>query len=55
MNPSIFVWLDYVLWGILVVYLIVAAVGAKQDTERHLGRSFGLMLALIAPRETMSS
>jgi protein-S-isoprenylcysteine O-methyltransferase Ste14 len=48
MNPAIFMWVIYALWFILIIFLIVAAAGAKQDTERHLGQSFGLLFAIIA-------
>ena len=48
MNPSIFIWLIDVFWLILVVYLTITAIGVKQDTQRHLGQSFGLLLAIIA-------
>ena len=48
MNPSIFVWLIYASWLILIVYLTVSGMGAKRDTEAHLGQSLGLMFAIIA-------
>src|SRR6266542_2723141 len=48
MDPALLVWLIYALWLILVVYLIVAARGGRQDTQTHLGQSFGLMFAIIA-------
>jgi protein-S-isoprenylcysteine O-methyltransferase len=48
MNPAIFIWLIYALWFILVVYLMVAAIGAKQDTQEHALQSVGLLLAIIA-------
>jgi len=48
MNPSIFIWCIYALWLALIVYLIVAAMGVKRDTETHLLQSFGLMFAIIA-------
>jgi protein-S-isoprenylcysteine O-methyltransferase Ste14 len=47
-NPSIFIWLIYALWLVLVVYLTVSAIGVKQETETHLRQSFGLMFAIIA-------
>ena len=48
MNPSIFIWLIYAFWLILIAYLIVSAIGVKQDTQGHLLQSVGLMLAIIA-------
>ncbi|SEC73752.1 Protein-S-isoprenylcysteine O-methyltransferase Ste14 [Rhizobiales bacterium GAS188] len=48
MNPSIFIWIIYALWIILIAYLVVSAKGAKQDTEGHLLQSFGLLFAIIA-------
>jgi protein-S-isoprenylcysteine O-methyltransferase len=48
MNHSTFIWIVYALWLILIVYLIVAAIGAKQDTQRHAPQSVGLMLAIVA-------
>ncbi|SDR02067.1 Protein-S-isoprenylcysteine O-methyltransferase Ste14 [Rhizobiales bacterium GAS113] len=48
MNPSIFIWIIYALWTILIAYLVVSAKGAKQDTEGHLLQSFGLLFAIIA-------
>jgi protein-S-isoprenylcysteine O-methyltransferase Ste14 len=48
MNPSVFIWLIYALWLILIVYLTVSGVSAKKDTEAHLSQSFGLMFAIIA-------
>ena len=47
MNPAIFIWLIYAFWLILIVYLTVAALDVKRDTERHLGQSFGLLFAII--------
>jgi protein-S-isoprenylcysteine O-methyltransferase Ste14 len=47
-NPSIFIWLVYALWIIVIVYLIAAAAGVNRDTETHLGQSFVLMFAMIA-------
>lgn len=41
MNPQIFVWFLYAFWLILITYLIVAAIGVKQDTEGHWLQSFG--------------
>jgi protein-S-isoprenylcysteine O-methyltransferase len=48
MNPAIFIWLIYVFWLILIAYLIVSAIGVKQDTQGHLLQSLGLLLAIIA-------
>ena len=48
MHPYIFIWLIYAFWLILIVYLTVAALGVKRDTERHLGQSFVLLFAIIA-------
>lgn len=47
MNPAIFVWLNYALWAILIVYLTVSAIGAKQETQGHPVQSFVLMFAMI--------
>jgi hypothetical protein len=40
MHPTIFIRLIYAFWLSLIVYLTVAALGVKRDTERHLGQSF---------------
>jgi len=48
MNPAIFVWLIYAFWLILIGYLTISAIGVKQETQRHLVQSFGLLLAIIA-------
>ena len=48
MNPSIFIWIIYAIWLIVVVYLTVSAIGVKQETKGHLLQSFGLMFAIIA-------
>jgi protein-S-isoprenylcysteine O-methyltransferase Ste14 len=48
MNPSIFIWIVYALWGLLIVYLTVSAIGVKREPETHLGQSFALMFAIIA-------
>ena len=48
MNADVFVWLINAAWIIVVVYLIVAARGAKRDTEGHRAQSLALMFALIA-------
>jgi protein-S-isoprenylcysteine O-methyltransferase Ste14 len=48
MNPSVFSWLVYAGWGLLILYLIVVGRTARRDTEPDLGQSFGLMYALIA-------
>jgi protein-S-isoprenylcysteine O-methyltransferase Ste14 len=39
--------LAYAAWMLLVIYLTVAAIGAKRDTQPHLGQSLGLTLAII--------
>jgi len=48
MNPAIFIWLVSGFWLILIAYLIVAAIGVKQDTQGHLSQSFGLLFAIVA-------
>ena len=48
MNTSIFIWIIYAIWLIVVVYLTVSAIGVKQETKGHLLQSFGLMFAIIA-------
>jgi protein-S-isoprenylcysteine O-methyltransferase Ste14 len=48
MNPRIFIWLVYALWLVVIVYLIVAAIGVKRDTQPHLVQSFALLFAIIA-------
>jgi protein-S-isoprenylcysteine O-methyltransferase len=48
MHSHIFVWIIYALWLALLVYLSVAAVGIKRDTEPHAGQSVALMVAIIA-------
>ena len=48
MDTTIFTWLIYVIWSIIVVYLTVSAVGVKQETQGHLLQSVGLMLAITA-------
>jgi protein-S-isoprenylcysteine O-methyltransferase Ste14 len=40
--------LIYAAWMLLAVYLTVAAIGAKRDTQPHLGQSLGLVLLIIA-------
>ena len=40
--------LIYAAWMLLVVYLTVAAIGAKRDTQPHLGQSLAFMLLIIA-------
>src|SRR5262245_57299466 len=47
MNPSIFVWLIYALWLILIGYLTVSAVGVKEETQGHLLQSFSLLFAIV--------
>ena len=46
MNPTIFIWLIYASWVILVVYLTISAIGVKQETQGHLLQSFGLLFAI---------
>ncbi len=48
MNPSIFTWLIYAFWLILIAYLTVCAKGVKREPQGHLLQSFGLMFAIIA-------
>jgi protein-S-isoprenylcysteine O-methyltransferase Ste14 len=48
MDTTIFTWLIYVIWSIIVVYLTVSAIGVKQETQGHLLQSVGIMLAIIA-------
>ena len=48
MNPSIFIWVIYAFWLILIVYLTVSAIGVKREPQGHLLQSFGLMFAIIA-------
>jgi protein-S-isoprenylcysteine O-methyltransferase len=48
MNSSIFIWIIYAIWLIVVVYLTVSAISVKQETKGHLLQSFGLMFAIIA-------
>ena len=48
MNPTIFIWLIYTFWVILVVYLTVSAIGVKQETQGHLLQSIGLLFAIVA-------
>ena len=47
MNPAIFIWLVYALWFVLVLFLIISAIGVKQETQGHLSQSLGLMFAII--------
>jgi protein-S-isoprenylcysteine O-methyltransferase Ste14 len=47
MDPTIFSWIVYGGWALLVLYLTVAGFKAKRDTEPDLGQSFGLMYALL--------
>jgi uncharacterized membrane protein HdeD (DUF308 family) len=46
-NPSIFIWLVGIFWLILVLYLIVAAIGVKQDTQPHTWQRLALTLAIV--------
>ena len=48
MSPSIFIWIIYALWLLLIVYLTISGIGAKRDTEAHLSQSLGLMFAIVA-------
>ena len=48
MDTTIFTWIIYVIWFIIVVYLTVSAIGVKQETQGHLLQSVGIMLAIIA-------
>ena len=48
MNPSIFIWLIYAFWVLLIAYLTVSAIGVKQEPQGHLLQSLGLLLAIIA-------
>ncbi len=48
MDTTIFTWLIYAIWFIIVVYLTVSAIGVKQETQGHLLQSVGIMLAIIA-------
>jgi protein-S-isoprenylcysteine O-methyltransferase Ste14 len=48
MNTSIFIWIIYAIWLIIVVYLTVSGIGVKRETKGHLLQSFGLMFAIIA-------
>src|SRR5260370_10297255 len=48
MDRAIFIWVIYALWLILTIFFIVTAVDVKRDTERHLGKSFGRLFAIVA-------
>ena len=48
MHATAFIWLIYASWALLVIYLIVAARGAKRDTQEHLLQSLGLAAAILA-------
>lgn len=48
MNSTLYSWLVYAGWAVLILYLIVASRNVKRDEEVDLGQSFGLMYALIA-------
>jgi protein-S-isoprenylcysteine O-methyltransferase len=48
MNLSIFIWLIYAVWFLLVAYLTVSAIGVKKEPQGHLLQSYGLMFAIIA-------
>jgi protein-S-isoprenylcysteine O-methyltransferase len=47
MNSSIAIWIIYLLWIILVLYLTVAAISSKGDSEEHPVQSYGLLFAII--------
>jgi protein-S-isoprenylcysteine O-methyltransferase len=47
MNPIIFIWLIYASWLILLAYLIVAALGDKQNTGEHPLQNFGILFIVI--------
>jgi len=44
---TIFVWLIYAFWLILIAYLTASAIGVKQETPAHLVQSFGLLFAIL--------
>jgi len=44
---TIFVWLIYAFWLILIAYLTASAIGVKQETQAHLVQSFGLLFAIL--------
>jgi protein-S-isoprenylcysteine O-methyltransferase Ste14 len=44
---TIFMRIIYAFWFVLIIYLIVSAIGVKQETTGHLAQSFGLLLAII--------
>lgn len=48
MNPSIFIWLIYDLWLVLILYMTITAISVKRDTKSHLVQSFILLFAIIA-------
>jgi protein-S-isoprenylcysteine O-methyltransferase len=47
MNSSIFIWIIYSLWIILILYLTVTAFGAKEDTQEHPVQSYGIVFVVI--------
>jgi len=44
---TIFIWIIYAFWFVLIAYLIFSAMGVKPETQEHLAQSFGLLLAII--------
>ncbi len=48
MNPAILIWLVYALWLIVIVYLTIAAIGVKRDTNGNPGQRIGIMFGMIA-------
>lgn len=48
MDPHVYVWTVWAIWGLLVVYLTVSAIGVKGEPETHLGQSLALLFALLA-------
>lgn len=48
MNRSIFMWLVYAFWIVLVGYLTISAINAEQARKEHMGRRFVLMFLIIA-------
>jgi hypothetical protein len=47
MNPSVLIGIVYALWLLLSVYLVVAAIGMKKDTHRHIWQRVGLTLVIV--------
>src|SRR5262249_16383483 len=48
MNTTVFAWIVYASWLLLIVYLIISGASAKRDTQGHLLQSLGLTFAIIA-------